>query len=104
MVLFRLVSVNVVCFFQVDIKFNNDRSKTYAVSYTPKFEGKHKVSVYFAGKEIPKSPYNVLVEGTAGDASKVTASGPGLLPDGVMVGRSTYFDVFTKGDCRMWCS
>lgn len=60
-------------------------------------EGKHKVSVIFAGKEIPKSPYNVSVEGTAGDASKVTASGPGLQPDGVMVNRNTYFDIFTKG-------
>lgn len=60
-------------------------------------EGKHKVNVYFAGKEIPKSPYVVLVEGTAGDATKVTASGPGLQPEGVMVNRSTYFDIFTKG-------
>ncbi|XP_065219553.1 filamin-A isoform X2 [Planococcus citri] len=80
----------------VDIRYNNDRSKTYSVSYTPKMEGKHKVNVYFAGKEIPKSPYTVSVEGTAGDVTKVTASGPGLQPDGVMVSRGTYFDIFTK--------
>ncbi len=82
---------------QVDIRYNNDRSKTYSVSYIPKSEGKHKISVFFAGKEIPKSPYLVQVEGTAGDASKVTASGPGLKPEGVFVNRSTHFDIFTKG-------
>lgn len=70
---------------------------TYTVSYKPRAQGNHKVSVKFAGREIPKSPYNVLVEGFAGDPKKVTASGPGLLPDGVMIGRPTYFDIFTRG-------
>lgn len=55
------------------------------------------MSVSYAGKPIPKSPFNVLVEGHAGDASKVTASGPGLEPEGVVIGRPTYFDIFTKG-------
>lgn len=79
------------------ILYNNDRSKTYAVSYVPKLEGQHTVSVYFAGKEIPKSPYTVMVEGIAGDASKVTAFGPGLQPEGIVVNKTTYFDVVTKG-------
>lgn len=81
----------------MDIRFNSDRNLTYSISYTPKLEGQHKVSVSFAGREIPKSPYSVMVEGHAGDASKVTASGPGLEPEGVVVGRPTYFDIFTKG-------
>lgn len=55
------------------------------------------MSVKFAGREIPKSPYTVAVEGHAGDPSKVTASGPGLQPDGVMINRPTYFDISTKG-------
>lgn len=80
----------------VEIKFNNDRNLTYSITYKPRVEGPHKVTVRFAGKEIPKSPYGVLVEGHAGDPKKVTASGPGLEPTGVMVGRPTYFDVFTK--------
>lgn len=80
----------------VEIKFNDDRSKTYTVTYTAKIEGLHKVKVVFAGKEVPKSPFNVMVEGHAGDPSKVTASGPGLEPTGVMVGKPTYFDIFTK--------
>ncbi|KAL6438960.1 hypothetical protein ACFW04_003771 [Cataglyphis niger] len=80
----------------VDIRFNKDRNLTYSVSYTPKTEGPHKVKVLFAGREIPKSPYIVNVEGHAGDASKVTASGPGLQPEGVVVNRPTFFDIFTK--------
>lgn len=82
----------------MDIRFNNDRNLTYSASYTPKVEGQHKVTVLYAGREIPKSPYVVSVEGHAGDASKVTASGPGIEPEGVVVGRPTYFDIFTKGN------
>jgi filamin len=82
---------------QVDVRFNNDRNLTYSVSYTPRVEGNHKVSVKYGGQEIPKSPYTVAVEGHAGDPTKVTASGPGLQPEGVVVSRPTYFDIFTKG-------
>ncbi|XP_036141494.1 filamin-A isoform X3 [Monomorium pharaonis] len=84
----------------VDIRFNKDRNLTYSVSYTPKTEGPHKVKVLFAGREIPKSPYIVNVEGHAGDPSKVTASGPGLQPEGVVVNRPTFFDIFTKNAGR----
>ncbi|XP_011298512.1 filamin-A isoform X4 [Fopius arisanus] len=80
----------------VDIRFNNDRNLTYSVSYTPKTEGPHKVKVLYGGREIPKSPYPVLVEGQPGDPGKVTASGPGLEPQGVVVNRPTYFDIYTK--------
>ena len=60
-------------------------------------EGEYKVIIKFSGKEIPKSPYKVKVEGFAGDPNKVTASGPGLEPEGVIINRPTYFDIFTKG-------
>lgn len=80
----------------VDIHFNNDRNLTYSVSYTPKMEGVHKVTVKFSGREVPKSPFNVSVEGHAGDPTKVTAYGPGLQPEGVLIGRATYFDISTK--------
>lgn len=80
----------------VDIRFNNDRNLTYSVSYTPKNEGAHKVHVLYSGREIPKSPYTVQVDSLPGDPSKVTASGPGLQRDGVIVKRPTYFEIFTK--------
>lgn len=79
----------------MDVRFNNDRNLTHSVSYTPVMEGMHKVRVLFAGREIPKSPYNVMVESQAGDPSKVTASGPGIQPTGVIVNKPTYFDIFT---------
>ena len=61
------------------------------------FSGDYVVTITWSGRQIPNSPYEVNVEGFAGDASKVTASGPGLLPEGVIINRPTYFDIFAKG-------
>ena len=55
--------------------------------------------VKFSAKDIPKSPFNVKVEGAAGDPSKVTAAGPGLEKTGVIVGKKTYFEVYTQREC-----
>ena len=44
----------------------------YSCSYFPEEEGDYVVTVTWSGREIPKSPYAVNVEGFAGDASKVT--------------------------------
>ncbi|KAK9889074.1 hypothetical protein WA026_004346, partial [Henosepilachna vigintioctopunctata] len=81
---------------QVDIRFNSDRNLTYSTSYTPHYEGIHKIYVKFAGRDVPKTPYIVKVEGHAGDPTKVTASGPGLQPDGNFINRTNYFDIHTK--------
>ncbi|XP_062534650.1 filamin-A isoform X10 [Armigeres subalbatus] len=81
---------------KVDCRFNNDKNLTYSCSYVPKIEGQHKVYVKFCGRDIPKSPYEVLVDSQAGDPSKVTASGPGIQPDGVTVNKQTYFEISTK--------
>ncbi len=54
------------------------------------------VIIKFATKEIPKSPYNVQIEGAAGDASKCSARGPGIEKTGVKVNKKTYFEVITK--------
>lgn len=79
-----------------DCRFNNDKNFTYSVSYIPKEEGLHKVYVKYNGRDVPKSPFEVQVEGQAGNAENVTASGPGLKPDGVVVKKPTYFDVRLK--------
>lgn len=55
------------------------------------------VKISFAGREIPKSPYTVKVEGAAGDAEKVTAEGPGLQATGVQHSKKTSFEIFTEG-------
>ncbi|KAM9510776.1 LOW QUALITY PROTEIN: filamin-A-like [Guaruba guarouba] len=76
---------------------NNDKNRTFSVSYVPKVTGVHKVTVLFAGQNIAKSPFEVHVGRSAGDAARVTAQGPGLEPTGNVVNRSTHFDVFTAG-------
>ena len=87
---------------QIETKFNGDATMTYTCRYTPRAEGRHRVVVLFADRPVPRSPFTVSVEGHVGDPSRVTASGPGLRPSGVVVGRPTYFDLFTKGQrCRV---
>ena len=39
----------------------------------------------------------VNVEGAAGDATKVTAKGPGIEKTGVVAKKKTWFEVYTKG-------
>uniref|UniRef100_A0ACB8EMI0 Uncharacterized protein n=1 Tax=Sphaerodactylus townsendi TaxID=933632 RepID=A0ACB8EMI0_9SAUR len=76
---------------------NNDKNRTFSVWYVPKVTGTHKVTVLFAGQHIAKSPFEVNVDKSLGDATKVSAQGPGLEPMGNIANKSTYFDIFTAG-------
>uniref|UniRef100_A0A8C9JJW8 Filamin C n=1 Tax=Panthera tigris altaica TaxID=74533 RepID=A0A8C9JJW8_PANTA len=76
---------------------NNDKNRTYAVSYVPKVAGLHKVTVLFAGQNIERSPFEVNVGMALGDANKVSARGPGLEPVGNVANKPTYFDIYTAG-------
>lgn len=76
---------------------NNDKKRTYSVSYVPKVAGLHKVTVLFAGQNINNSPFDVNVAMALGDANKVTARGPGLEPVGNVANKPTYFDIYTAG-------
>ncbi|XP_030585128.1 filamin B a isoform X2 [Archocentrus centrarchus] len=75
----------------------NEGKKTYSVTYVPQVMGPHKVTVLFAGQEIPKSPFEVNVDKALGDASKVTAKGPGIEPVGNIANKPTYFEIYTAG-------
>lgn len=57
------------------------------------------MTVLFAGQQIPKSPFEVTVDKALGDASKVTARGPGLEPLGNVANKPTYFEIYTAGLC-----
>lgn len=81
---------------QCDIVPNADRPNTYSCAYVPMQAGEYRVIIKFATKEIMNSPFKVMVEGAA-DPSKVTASGPGIEPQGNQVGRRTFFNIFTTG-------
>ncbi|TNN09515.1 Filamin-A isoform 1 [Schistosoma japonicum] len=78
-----------------DVLSNNDKQQTYSCAYVPTQEGEYRVIIKFATKEILNSPFKVMVEGAQGDASKATASGPGIEPTGNQVGRRTFFNIFT---------
>ncbi|VEL11553.1 unnamed protein product [Protopolystoma xenopodis] len=80
-----------------DIINKNEQNQTYSCTYVPSQEGEYRVIIKFATKEILNSPFKVMVEGAAGDASKASASGPGLEPQGNQVGRRTFFNIFTAG-------
>uniref|UniRef100_A0AAR2JX40 Calponin-homology (CH) domain-containing protein n=1 Tax=Pygocentrus nattereri TaxID=42514 RepID=A0AAR2JX40_PYGNA len=76
---------------------NNDKKRTYSVTYLPKVAGPHKVKVLFAGQDIDKSPYMVNVGKALGDPNKVQARGPGLEPTGNVAHKPTFFDIYTAG-------
>ncbi|XP_034777814.2 filamin-C-like isoform X5 [Acipenser ruthenus] len=76
---------------------NNDKNRTYSVTYVPKVAGLHKVTVLFAGQNINKSPFMVNVSMALGDPNKVSARGPGLEPVGNIANKPTYFDIYTAG-------
>nr|XP_055048216.1 filamin-C isoform X1 [Misgurnus anguillicaudatus] len=76
---------------------NNDKKRTFSVTYVPKVEGLHKVKVLFAGQDIDKSPFMVNVAKALGDPNKVQARGPGLEPVGNVAHKPTYFDIYTAG-------
>ncbi|XP_060926160.1 filamin-B isoform X1 [Limanda limanda] len=75
----------------------NEGKKTFSVTYIPQVVGSHKVTVMFAGQQIPKSPFEVGVDKALGDASKVTAKGPGIEPVGSVANKPTYFEIYTAG-------
>ena len=93
----KVIQVETKKELECEIVFNNDRKATYSCSYFPEEEGDYVVDITWSNRQIPNSPYNVNVEGFAGDASKVSASGPGLEAEGVIINRPTYFDIFAKG-------
>ncbi|XP_066436819.1 filamin-A isoform X4 [Eleutherodactylus coqui] len=82
---------------EAKVTANNDKNRTFSVYYIPKVTGLHKVTVLFAGQHIAKSPFEVNVDKAQGDASKVTAQGPGLEPVGNFANKTTFFEIFTAG-------
>lgn len=47
--------------FDITKVFNNDTYLTYSCTYQPTTHGSHTIRIYFAGREIPKSPFLVEV-------------------------------------------
>ena len=65
------------------IECTDNGDGTCGVAYFPQKEGTYKVNVTYGGQHIPQSPFTAeIVKGAGVDVSGITASGPGLSPDG----------------------
>lgn len=74
-------------------KVSEDKYKCEYVAAEP---GEHSISVLFAGKPIPKSPFTVQVDPFV-DPRKVKTVGRGLQPTGLRVGDKASFQVAIDG-------
>lgn len=74
-------------------KLNDEKYKCEYVAESP---GLHSISILFAGKQIPKSPFGVNVEPFK-DPRKVKATGRGLQSAGLRVGDLAQFQVSVDG-------
>lgn len=60
------------------------------------------VKVLFAGQDIDRSPFMVMVSKALGDPSRVQARGLGLQQTGNVAAKPTYFDIYTAGKESVW--
>ena len=68
----------------------------YSCSYVPSVKGTYMMEIYFSRQPIPGSPFNIQV--APRDASKVTASGPGLKQGRVGKPVTVAFDATQAGE------
>ncbi|KAI2800805.1 hypothetical protein BLOT_012377 [Blomia tropicalis] len=78
------------------VRQDGDDEKKYRCEYVPQLEGPHQISVNFAGKPVPNSPFKTTVAPPC-DPRKVRALGRGLQPTGVRVNDLAEFRVLTDG-------
>ena len=79
----------------IDANQENKEKGSDRFSYKPTESGEHVVTVKYGGEQIPGSRFRVIVEPPT-DASKCSAFGPGLAPQGVRVNNPAKFTVRTK--------
>lgn len=79
----------------VPVRLRQPLPEVWACEYTAPKKGSYSVNVFFAGKPIPGSPFNVKV-GSVSDTKKCKAYGRGLLPNGVRVQDDADFVIVTN--------
>ncbi|XP_057297037.1 filamin-B-like isoform X3 [Hydractinia symbiolongicarpus] len=80
----------------IDCMVQDNHDNTYSCQYIGVKQGTYDVHVRVGGHHIPKSPFRVNVASDL-DSSKVIARGPGLEPQGLIVGRPAVFEVIATG-------
>ena len=81
---------------KVDVHIEETSKGMYDCSYVPEEAGEFTVVIKYGGKELPKSPYIVTVEGGS-DVDAVRAYGPGVESTSLKEGIQTEFWVETTG-------
>ncbi|UXI22435.1 G-protein coupled receptor 158 [Sarcoptes scabiei] len=77
----------------------DNRDGSCTVQYIPEEPGEYNIAVKFGGQPVPGSPYIVPVHGDV-DASKVTASGPGVDPNNCRACETLSFKVNAKKSAK----
>ncbi|XP_061617262.1 filamin-C-like isoform X3 [Phyllopteryx taeniolatus] len=80
----------------VEVVLENKGDSIFRCTYVPVLEGTHTVYVTFAGQQIPRSPFPVLIA-QACNPNACRASGRGLQPKGLRVKEVAEFKVDTQG-------
>ncbi|XP_077400554.1 filamin-C isoform X6 [Vanacampus margaritifer] len=80
----------------VEVVLENKGDSIFRCTYVPVLEGPHTVYVTFAGQQIPRSPFPVLIA-EACNPNTCRASGRGLQPKGLRVKEVAEFKVDTRG-------
>ncbi|XP_027200604.2 filamin-A-like [Dermatophagoides pteronyssinus] len=77
----------------------DNRDGSCTVQYIPDDPGNYNIAVKFGDQQVPGSPFKVPVQGEV-DASKVTASGPGVDPNNCRATDSLSFKVNAKKSAK----
>ncbi|XP_077449768.1 filamin-C-like isoform X3 [Stigmatopora argus] len=80
----------------VEVILENKGDSIFRCTYVPVLDGPHTIHVTFAGQQIPRSPFPVLIA-QACSPNSCRASGRGLQPRGVRVKEVAEFKVDTRG-------
>ncbi|KAH9410258.1 hypothetical protein TYRP_010016 [Tyrophagus putrescentiae] len=84
---------------EAKVKCLDNRNGTCSVQYVPDEGGDYDISVRFGDQHVPGSPFKVPVKAEV-DASKVTASGPGVDPNNCRAAEELTFKVDAKKSAK----
>jgi len=80
---------------EVPVGIDDNGDGTYTCNYTPVQPGRHKLDVALKGRPVLNN-YSIPVNKSQTDASKSTASGPGIEPTGNLINNTTHFTIQAK--------
>lgn len=77
---------------ETKLKCKDNRNGSCNVEYQPTEPGEYEITILFADKHVPGSPFKVNIKESI-DPAKVKVYGPGIDDDSLIVGVPTYFNI-----------